>query len=495
MQGENARLHAQVIELSNKQALVQADVAFISDYKVNSALARHSLHARCNHLQAQLSEAKSALIRRDSCASPTSLSKHSSRDCSGACEPLGFAFAQPSFLSATSNLPLESSAASAPLQDGSSSMKACKSDSGQGVDAGAAAQLLTAAGESLNSEPTSEDLDASPCPKFTTFGTTAGTSTSLRETAGDGESAVGKSSVQAPLKNLPELSRQITEDSLIKSSSFSLQPSSVATRCESDAVVVSHTNISAAGTFQDSSGMLAHEVTTGYSKSVQPAWTTQTAATDSSRMDSDLLAVLSDCPSPSVVNPGHKGADGSLGLATTTSTVPTPQQSSVPCNAFTQSGGVPQAAPDVQRLPEVFESLDLAHFLEVGQASKAVGAGIAVPLLTIPAPPPQLASHKSSAAASSECADAQNPVPPCVADSVDLSSFIKVAADTPRDGESTARSVNVMDSVDLSAFMKIESECWAMTAAQNEGPVRVICLLYTSPSPRDRQKSRMPSSA
>ena len=28
-----------------------------------------------------------------------------------------------------------------------------------------------------------------------------------------------------------------------------------------------------------------------------------------------------------------------------------------------------------------------------------------------------------------------------------------------------------------------------------EPPIRVTCLLYTSPSPRDRQKSRMPSSA
>ena len=28
-----------------------------------------------------------------------------------------------------------------------------------------------------------------------------------------------------------------------------------------------------------------------------------------------------------------------------------------------------------------------------------------------------------------------------------------------------------------------------------EQVVRIICLLYTSPSPRDRQKSRMPSSA
>ena len=29
----------------------------------------------------------------------------------------------------------------------------------------------------------------------------------------------------------------------------------------------------------------------------------------------------------------------------------------------------------------------------------------------------------------------------------------------------------------------------------NDGDLLVVCLLYTSPSPRDRQKSRMPSSA
>ena len=33
------------------------------------------------------------------------------------------------------------------------------------------------------------------------------------------------------------------------------------------------------------------------------------------------------------------------------------------------------------------------------------------------------------------------------------------------------------------------------TVAEYEGEVVGCCLLYTSPSPRDRQKSRMPSSA
>ena len=35
---------------------------------------------------------------------------------------------------------------------------------------------------------------------------------------------------------------------------------------------------------------------------------------------------------------------------------------------------------------------------------------------------------------------------------------------------------------------------WRLEDHPSEGQIR-ICLLYTSPSPRDRQKSRMPSSA
>ena len=35
----------------------------------------------------------------------------------------------------------------------------------------------------------------------------------------------------------------------------------------------------------------------------------------------------------------------------------------------------------------------------------------------------------------------------------------------------------------------------AAIAKEMPGVLEIICLLYTSPSPRDRQKSRMPSSA
>ena len=39
------------------------------------------------------------------------------------------------------------------------------------------------------------------------------------------------------------------------------------------------------------------------------------------------------------------------------------------------------------------------------------------------------------------------------------------------------------------------SEALRRNAPMDPGPTLVPCLLYTSPSPRDRQKSRMPSSA
>ena len=36
---------------------------------------------------------------------------------------------------------------------------------------------------------------------------------------------------------------------------------------------------------------------------------------------------------------------------------------------------------------------------------------------------------------------------------------------------------------------------WILPNKQNKDSMSIGCLLYTSPSPRDRQKSRMPSSA
>ena len=42
---------------------------------------------------------------------------------------------------------------------------------------------------------------------------------------------------------------------------------------------------------------------------------------------------------------------------------------------------------------------------------------------------------------------------------------------------------------------KYNAKALKLTSAQRIAIVGIACLLYTSPSPRDRQKSRMPSSA
>ena len=42
--------------------------------------------------------------------------------------------------------------------------------------------------------------------------------------------------------------------------------------------------------------------------------------------------------------------------------------------------------------------------------------------------------------------------------------------------------------------LEVEGVCGFFVDPDHDGQVKV-CLLYTSPSPRDRQKSRMPSSA
>ena len=73
--------------------------------------------------------------------------------------------------------------------------------------------------------------------------------------------------------------------------------------------------------------------------------------------------------------------------------------------------------------------------------------------------------------------------------------------------------LNVYDQVKKIQPICFENACWAYTvgaaiaikkgckraadaaAAIGEGLQAFCCLLYTSPSPRDRQKSRMPSSA
>ena len=64
-------------------------------------------------------------------------------------------------------------------------------------------------------------------------------------------------------------------------------------------------------------------------------------------------------------------------------------------------------------------------------------------------------------------------------------------------GKAAAKSKPMLD-INTDAFKKAVEYIKAggtMNAINTKYKVSIPCLLYTSPSPRDRQKSRMPSSA
>ena len=74
------------------------------------------------------------------------------------------------------------------------------------------------------------------------------------------------------------------------------------------------------------------------------------------------------------------------------------------------------------------------------------------------------------------------------------SLMIDMCSSTDTDGDGTPNSLD-LDSDDDGCYDAFES---GVTGATNDGSATdslIACLLYTSPSPRDRQKSRMPSSA
>ena len=48
---------------------------------------------------------------------------------------------------------------------------------------------------------------------------------------------------------------------------------------------------------------------------------------------------------------------------------------------------------------------------------------------------------------------------------------------------------------DVQVVDRYDSQLAVVTVADSESPTETPCLLYTSPSPRDRTRSRMPSSA
>ena len=52
-----------------------------------------------------------------------------------------------------------------------------------------------------------------------------------------------------------------------------------------------------------------------------------------------------------------------------------------------------------------------------------------------------------------------------------------------------------IDNIILPAYTDLSKRCVAYINELECPPQYIACLLYTSPSPRDRQKSRMPSSA
>ena len=67
----------------------------------------------------------------------------------------------------------------------------------------------------------------------------------------------------------------------------------------------------------------------------------------------------------------------------------------------------------------------------------------------------------------------------------------KVIASDIREGNSELMQSGPFEMLDATDFDAVEE----IIAYHEIDEVYLICLLYTSPSPRDRQKSRMPSSA
>ena len=80
---------------------------------------------------------------------------------------------------------------------------------------------------------------------------------------------------------------------------------------------------------------------------------------------------------------------------------------------------------------------------------------------------------------------------------VSASGVIIGAPGTGKTRTLTERVVHLLDTVGMrpEQLLVLTPSRQAATALRDRIGVRIGCLLYTSPSPRDRQKSRMPSSA
>ena len=70
-----------------------------------------------------------------------------------------------------------------------------------------------------------------------------------------------------------------------------------------------------------------------------------------------------------------------------------------------------------------------------------------------------------------------------------MKTFLEYASVKASDGAHIDEDGNLMDLSDDSVIEKLNAFVGSI------GALFATCLLYTSPSPRDRQKSRMPSSA
>ena len=80
-------------------------------------------------------------------------------------------------------------------------------------------------------------------------------------------------------------------------------------------------------------------------------------------------------------------------------------------------------------------------------------------------------------------------------ESVDrLNELLELSANRAFDGERQLTYIDqiyqVIDIQRTDSITTQEAETFTLTGRNSD-----VCLLYTSPSPRDRQKSRMPSSA
>ena len=70
----------------------------------------------------------------------------------------------------------------------------------------------------------------------------------------------------------------------------------------------------------------------------------------------------------------------------------------------------------------------------------------------------------------------------------DYKFCIKLALDNAK------KRINLLDNFDKKCVLEEYKE-WINDGLSKHTVLLLSCLLYTSPSPRDRQKSRMPSSA